>query len=133
MTFTSSRPRACGVLLRGSNILMVHLKTKTADFWTLPGGGLEPGETPEEAVVREVREETGLVTRAVRFLYETTYSQGPEFCFLLEEAGLPGASAVLGHDPEFAPDEQALDGLAWRPLSEVRDDKQIRQVLRHLE
>jgi 8-oxo-dGTP diphosphatase len=31
--------------------------------WGFPGGALEPGETPEEAVVREVREETGVEVR----------------------------------------------------------------------
>ncbi|MGV8169628.1 MAG: NUDIX domain-containing protein [Candidatus Nanoarchaeia archaeon] len=29
-------------------------------FWDFPGGGIEPGETPEQTVVREVREETSL-------------------------------------------------------------------------
>ncbi len=34
---------------------------RTSARWLLPGGGLEHGEHPEQAVVREIREETGLV------------------------------------------------------------------------
>ena len=36
--------------------------------WTRPGGAMEVGETPEEAVVREVKEETGIDVEIVRFL-----------------------------------------------------------------
>jgi ADP-ribose pyrophosphatase YjhB (NUDIX family) len=36
--------------------------------WAVPGGCIEPGESPEEAVEREVREETGLVVRPKRLL-----------------------------------------------------------------
>lgn len=35
-------------------------RTRTPGWWTLPGGGLRHGEAPEDAVLREVAEETGL-------------------------------------------------------------------------
>jgi len=34
---------------------------ESQDFWSLPGGGLEHGETPQECIVREVEEEIGLL------------------------------------------------------------------------
>lgn len=118
--------------MHGAEILMVHIRRGDHDFWTLPGGGVEPGETPEQAVVREFKEETGLSTHVLRLLFETTYQEGPEYCFLL---GLTPESseATLGYDPEFSPDEQSLVALAWKPLHEVSEDKQVRVVLHTLE
>lgn len=40
-------------------MLLAHWNEGRRAAWTLPGGGLEPGEEPEHAVRREVREETG--------------------------------------------------------------------------
>ena len=40
-------------------LLLAHWNEGRRAAWTLPGGGLEPGEDPERAVRREVREETG--------------------------------------------------------------------------
>jgi 8-oxo-dGTP diphosphatase len=40
-------------------ILLAHWNEGRHSAWTLPGGGLEPGEDPEHAVRREIREETG--------------------------------------------------------------------------
>lgn len=50
------------------NILLVKMTYQRLHPWGLPGGGLEYGEHPEEAVVREVWEETGLNVRIEKLL-----------------------------------------------------------------
>lgn len=51
-----------GLLIRDERILLVRLGEKEPGkgLWTLPGGGFEKGESPEEAAVREIKEETNL-------------------------------------------------------------------------
>ncbi len=56
------RVAAYAVIIRDDRILLSRLAAAIApeERWTLPGGGLEFGENPRDAVVREVREETGI-------------------------------------------------------------------------
>jgi 8-oxo-dGTP diphosphatase len=50
-----------GLVVRDGKVLLIRRgKQPFLDHWSLPGGGVEPGETLREAVKREVREETGL-------------------------------------------------------------------------
>ena len=67
----TSRKRAAAVIIRDGRLLMVRQRGTGLsgrhdgqEYWTLArtltGGGIQPGETPEQAVMREVAEETGL-------------------------------------------------------------------------
>jgi len=58
--------------LQGQQVLLVQRDSPR--FWELPGGRMAPGETTEETVLREVREETGVQVEIVELLgwYERT-------------------------------------------------------------
>ena len=82
-----------GVVFRGDEILLV--REQTHGKWTLPGGWVDVGESPSEAVVREVREESGYETRATKLLalYDRDKHRHPphpwhiwKACFLCELA-----------------------------------------------
>jgi 8-oxo-dGTP diphosphatase len=53
---------------RGRLLLIKRGHNPGAGLWSLPGGRVEPGETDAAALVRELREETGLVVEAGRLL-----------------------------------------------------------------
>lgn len=54
-----SRPSARAIILQNGRTAMVH--SRQYDYYKFPGGGIEPGESRTDALIREVREETGLV------------------------------------------------------------------------
>lgn len=55
------RNSARGIIINDHKIAMVH--SLKYDYYKFPGGGIEEGESPSEALIRETREETGLIVR----------------------------------------------------------------------
>lgn len=63
------RVRVTGVVVEDGRILLLNQDIGTGRSWSLPGGKLEAGETLAEALVREMKEETGLDVEPGRLLY----------------------------------------------------------------
>ncbi len=59
-------PAAIGIILNADQSQVLLVKRKDNAVWVLPGGGVESEETPEEALFREIKEETGFEVRIVR-------------------------------------------------------------------
>lgn len=60
-------PRVQAMVVRDGRVLMVKHRGGGEDYWCLPGGALEPGDTPEQGAVRELR---AMVVTAFAWLSE---------------------------------------------------------------
>lgn len=120
--------RSCVMLVDRGRILLVRQHYRGALIWTLPGGGIEPGETPEEAAIRETREEVGLDVTLVRLLARRPRANAPGLysCYL---GHIVGGQLALGSDPELPPDRQELREVRWFPLDRVREHPEVAPLL----
>ena len=97
------------------------------DWWEFPGGKIEPGETPQEALVREIKEELDAVISVGELLMTVEYDY-PKFhlsmdCFMCRLTG--GELRLLEHE-----------SARWLPVGELRQVKWLPsdiQVLEELE
>ena len=87
------------------------------DFWEFPGGKIEPGEEPEEALRREIREELGAELGVDSCLTTVEYDY-PKFhlhmsCYLCRVTG--GELTLKEHEASRWLAKEELDSVAWLP------------------
>ena len=95
------------------------------DGWEIPGGKFEPGETPEECIVREIREELATEVRAERILGVVDYDY-PTFhltmhCILCTIVS--GKLQLLEHEAAKWVTKETLRSVDWLPADRLILDK----------
>jgi len=116
------RNRACGLLVENGALLMVELWLPHIEgtVWSPPGGAAQFGESLEEALVREYREETGLVVEPeyLKYINEVRYENihAIEFYFVCQRIS---GQIALGNDPEYSRKNQVLRDLSFIPIENM--------------
>jgi 8-oxo-dGTP diphosphatase len=116
------RPRVCGICIENDTVLMLKHEPgfRMPYFWLPPGGGIETGETMEDALKREFLEETGLEIKVGKLLFINQFIHLPvhaiEFFFLVE---VIGGKLKVGQDPEFSATEQVIADVRFMNFDEI--------------
>ncbi|OGN89078.1 MAG: hypothetical protein A2Z74_03255 [Chloroflexi bacterium RBG_13_46_9] len=113
---TNRDTRYQGAIVRNHSILLIrHRENESGrSYWILPGGGIEPNETEEDCVRREMKEETNLDVRVVSLLLnepnpsKSTYRSRKTY-LCAPDTG----EASPGIEPE-------LDAASWYSIAEVK-------------
>lgn len=96
---------AAGVIFTDGESRVLMLRTTYKDFWEIPGGYVEPGESPHAAAQREVREELGIdipVGNMMAVDWAPSDSEGDKLLFLFHGPALAEDVAFSFGDGEIA-------------------------------
>jgi len=88
------------ILNESGEVLLCH--RPDVDLWNAPGGRVEAGESPWEAVVREIREETGVEAEVVRLASVSWKSERHEILFQFVCRIVSGELSVTEESDSFA-------------------------------
>jgi ADP-ribose pyrophosphatase YjhB (NUDIX family) len=123
-----------GVVFRGDRILLV--REREDRLWTLPGGWADVGEAPREAVEKEIREESGYETRAVKLLavYDRDRHDVPALPWPVYKLFI--RCELLGGEPRLSIETVDVEFFAENEVPELSEGRatrgQIARMFEHL-
>lgn len=120
------RVRVCGLCFSGDDLLLVRHRGlgERGYLYAPPGGEMHYGERAEEALVREMKEETGLDARVGEFLFVYEYRALPlhalELFFTVDSVS---GTLITGSDPEMSGEEQLIDEVRFMTPSAIASEQ----------
>ena len=111
--------RSRAVIIRKQHIALIKRARNGPEYYVIPGGGMEPGETPQQTAIRESLEELGISIVIERLLAKIIFHGRAQYYFL---ARATGGHFGTGAGPEMTgkyPPERGTYTPVWVPLNQV--------------
>ncbi|MFA6007489.1 MAG: NUDIX domain-containing protein [Candidatus Shapirobacteria bacterium] len=114
------RPRASVLVTNKDKFVLIFRHKNGQDYYAIPGGGIEVGESPEIAAIREIDEELGLRLKSTKFISETNTSERHDFNFIsdTDDTNL----IVTGPEKDHMDDPNNLFKPEWHTKDTFRRD-----------
>lgn len=116
------RIRAGIVLIQNGRVALIERHRAGMDYFVFPGGGMDDGETPERAAVREAMEELGIEVAIKRKLIEIQFGQrSRQIYYLVDQVGGEFGTGTGEEYTDSDPNdpEQGIYIPIWMPIEEL--------------
>lgn len=110
--------RCAGIVLNGDSILFMYRKKNGREFYVLPGGHMQEGESAEETLTREIMEESTIKVKNVKLAFEFKdyIKENSEYYYLCE---LESGTLQLGGEELIKNSPENIYELKWVPFGEI--------------
>lgn len=114
-----SQDRAAGIIIEDGKILLIHRFRDGKEYWVVPGGTVEEGETVKQTLDRELAEELAIEVRASKLLFKIKNLGRFEYYFLVTK--YEGSPRMSGSEMEWANEDNQyiLERKDLAKLSEI--------------
>jgi len=120
------RIRAGVVLIEDDKVALIERYRDGNHYFVFPGGGADEGETPEEAAVREMEEETGVRVVVRQKVIEIHFGLSTQHYFLVKRvSGEYGTGSGEEYDPEPENPARGTYLPIWMPIKELSEYENI--------
>jgi 8-oxo-dGTP pyrophosphatase MutT (NUDIX family) len=117
--------RVRAIIIQDARVLLIKRVKKDETYWVFPGGGIEQGETNEQALSRECKEELGVEIRIGKLFTERPSDKletagQVEFFYFVD---ITGGTLGTGNGPEFQSDSNYSGQyqLQWVGLDKISE------------
>ena len=121
------RIRAGIVLVEDGRVSLIERYRDGKHYFVFPGGGMDAGESPQEAAVREMEEETGLRVVVRKKIAEIHFDLSTQHYFLVERIGGEYGTGT-GEEYTDADPDDPYEGVyipIWMPIDELSEHENI--------
>ena len=125
------RVRAGGILIEDKKLALIERRRAERHYFSFPGGGVDEGESYEQAVAREMHEELGLLVKVNRKIAEVNFNGKKQHYFLVEKIGGEFGSGTGEEYGDYNPAYGTYLPL-WLPIVELRNHNVLPQPLAEL-
>lgn len=117
--------RARAIIIADGKILLINRIKKDESYWAMPGGGIELGESPEQAIKRECVEELGVRVCVNKLFVKriSDYSKTMGHCEFFYLCDIVDGKVGTGQGPEFQPNTgyEGEHKISWVGLEKLPD------------